>query len=448
MGLSLGTMDRKWSIFEIVALAICGFLAIGAIFALRLYSPKDKVPTPALVVWGTLPQQQMIQFFSVLKQTTPYLEKISYVELPKDRYYQKLLEVFASGASERPDLFLIDQANFLEFENKIYDISASFPPAALKSEYVEACETFLVGGAVRAVPFYIDPLVLYWNRDMFANAGLSKPPESWTELITMTPKLTEFDSSLTIRQSAIALGGYDNIRNARGILSALFLQSDLRIVDTGSAARYLVDLGEGGRGEGEAPGESVLRYYADFSNPTKNVYTWNSSRPMDREEFVAGSLALYIGFASEYEELRKANPNLNFDIAPLPQRPTAKRRTTYAQVYGFVVPKQVPVEIAQAAVQVARMLSSKYALEQFQTLYALPPIRRDLVVAPQTTTYGTVTYTSSLMARSWLEPSKSVTDTAFNTMVRSVVSGASAPSSAVGTASNELRVALDALQRR
>ncbi len=35
--------------------------------------------------------------------------------------------------------------------------------------------------------------------------------------------------------------------------------------------------------------------------------------------FLAGDLALYFGFASELDDLKNKNPNLNFDVTLFPQ---------------------------------------------------------------------------------------------------------------------------------
>ncbi len=440
-------MDRKWSVFEIAILVACVLLAVGALLVLRTYSPTEKIVAPTITIWGTLPQQQMTEFISELAKEVPFVENVRYVAFAQDQYYSRLLETFASGASNAPDLFLIDQAHFFEFENKVYDISESLPPNQFTNDFVEAAEVFLVGGAVRAVPFSIDPLVLYWNRDLFANAGIAEPPTTWTELITLVPKITAYETGTTLRQSAVALGTYDNIQNARAVLSALLLQSDVRIVDTRSQKAAISDLTRATDGY-EKRGEAVLRYYSDFSNPTKAVYTWNLSRSSDRASFLDGTLGLYMGFASENELLKKSNPNLNFDVAPLLQRASAKRKVTYAHVYGFVVPKLVPHSQAQNAVQVARVLSSTQAIAAFTKSIGLPPVRRDLVAAPQVTTFGSVSYTSALIARSWLEPSSVVTDQAFGTMVHDVTTGASTPQSAIAVAEGEINAALSALQRR
>ncbi len=64
-------------------------------------------------------------------------------------------------------------------------------------------------------------------------------------------------------------------------------------------------------------------FYTRFARPDNTLYSWNRSFSSDRDRFVSGDLALYFGYGSEGKELERLNPNLNFDIAEVPQGATA-----------------------------------------------------------------------------------------------------------------------------
>ena len=48
---------------------------------------------------------------------------------------------------------------------------------------------------------------------------------------------------------------------------------------------------------------------------------------------------MYLGFGSELGGIEEENPNLNFDIAPVPQAQGATALRNYATFYGLAIPK-------------------------------------------------------------------------------------------------------------
>ncbi|MFO1325768.1 MAG: ABC transporter substrate-binding protein [Rubrivivax sp.] len=62
-----------------------------------------------------------------------------------------------------------------------------------------------VGGKTWGVPFQRSTIVLYWNKELFKEAGLdpNKAPASWTELVAMAQKLTKKDASGKVTQYGI-----------------------------------------------------------------------------------------------------------------------------------------------------------------------------------------------------------------------------------------------------
>jgi ABC-type glycerol-3-phosphate transport system substrate-binding protein len=67
------------------------------------------------------------------------------------------------------------------------------------------------------------------------------------------------------------------------------------------------------------PGLEALRFYTDFANPNKEVYCWNNDMPDSLEAFTSGSLAMFIGYSFNVEQIKAQSPKLNFGIANLPQ---------------------------------------------------------------------------------------------------------------------------------
>src|SRR6185369_5512864 len=74
------------------------------------------------------------------------------------------------------------------------------------------------------IPFYTDPMVMYWNRTLFSNAGLAEPPTYWDELPDLASHLTQASQNGTLSQSAVALGTWQNVSHAKEIFLTLMNQ--------------------------------------------------------------------------------------------------------------------------------------------------------------------------------------------------------------------------------
>ncbi len=67
------------------------------------------------------------------------------------------------------------------------------------------------------------------------------------------------------------------------------------------------------------PGMEALRFYIDFSNPGKEVYSWNDDLSNSMEMFIGGKLAMMFGYAYDLPTIKAQAPKLNFSVSKLPQ---------------------------------------------------------------------------------------------------------------------------------
>ncbi len=74
--------------------------------------------------------------------------------------------------------------------------------AWLKSFYPAFMENSQTGGKVWGVPFQRSTIVLYWNKEMFKEAGFdpNRAPETWKEMLQYAQKLTKRDGSGNVTQ--------------------------------------------------------------------------------------------------------------------------------------------------------------------------------------------------------------------------------------------------------
>ena len=189
-------------------------------------------------------------------------------------------------------------------------------------------------------------------------------------------------------------------------------------------------------GATENPATSALQFYTEFSNPSKVSYSWNRSLPAAADSFIAGKLALYFGFASEYGTLLLRNPNLHIGVANLPQIKDGGVRLTYGRLTGVAIARTSQNQ--NGALMVAEALGGPAGVTALATAARLPPVRRDVSFDTSANAPMATFVQSALMARAWLDPNPAQTDDIFKTMIESVVTGAAQPDVAVSTAAQAL----------
>lgn len=415
---------EKPKIFQIVLLGIfavlilIGMLAFsGKLDSILPTSGKDK-NYGEVTLWGTLPSA-VVQ--SVIAEKLPNEKSVTikYIQKNKETFNTDFVEALASGAG--PDLFILGQDEILRNLNKIALMSyQTIPERTFKDTFIQEGEMFLEPAGIVAIPFTVDPLVMYWNRDIFTNKGVVLPPTKWGEFYTLAPRIVTKSSNGVITQALAPLGEYANVLHAKEILSTLILQAGNPIVATqGGVLTATIATGDSVGSQNSAM--QAINFYTQFSKEDKDSYSWNRSLPSSRSMFEAGNLAMYFGFASEYAAIKQRNPHLNFDVAVMPQAEQASVRTTFGSMQGLAVVKSSK-NIA-GAMQAALVLSRSEVIGGIAKSAGLPPVRRDLLNVRPNDAVLSVFYDSALITRAWNDPSPLETDQLFREMINDVNSG-------------------------
>jgi ABC-type glycerol-3-phosphate transport system substrate-binding protein len=421
------------SVFQVVLMAVFGALAIGAvlIFALAVGNTGGSSLGP-VTIWGTLNQ---IAFTTVIRQAVeddPTLSQVSYVEKDPATYQSELTNALASGRG--PDLFLLREGRAIVDAPKILPLPyKNLSATQFENVWVEAASPYLAADGVLAVPMFVDPLVLYWNRDLLSSAGFATPPRFWDEISGIAKQVTKRTDAGAIETSAIAFGEYENVDHAKEILATLILQAGGSITERDSTGRLIPALSPR-TGETNLATENALRFYTQFADPAKDDYSWNRSLQSSRAAFSAGDLALYVGYASERPLIARTNPNLNFAVAQLPQIRGAARLTTSARVYALAAPRSG--KNPSGAVTAAFLLAGNDIVRDLSLALGLAPARRDTLSLP-VSGEDDLYHKSTLVSRSWLDPDPEQTAEIFKRMIEDTTSGAARLSDAVSRADQE-----------
>lgn len=414
----------KVSLFQGVLFGVFGLFALIGLFVFATHTSntvRNAGSVGSVVIWGTLPDKNMQFLINKSMQTNSDFKGVSYVRKNQQNLSSDLASAIATGNA--PDLILDSQES-------LHSISKLIIPIPYKTLSATAFTSSFVGGAdiltapnnggYYGVPFLVDTLVLFSNSAILSSSGIAKPPATWEALTGLVPKITKLTSTKQINRGLIALGTYDNVRNARAILSSLFLQSGVPIsyYKNGLLVANLSGTNVSG---GITPGNAVLRFYTQFTDPSKVSYTWNSSLSNSRQAFINGDLALYIGYVSEARFLTIANPNLTFKVTPLPQQATARTKTAYGLIYSFMIPRGA--SNISGAYKVATLFTESSEQNLAVKAFGFSPTSINSLSNIPSSTIASVAYAEALYTKGWLSPMPVDTNQVFSSMINNVVSG-------------------------
>jgi multiple sugar transport system substrate-binding protein len=111
--------------------------------------------------------------------------------MPWDVFYEKLLPSWA--AQKGPDLIGFDSAHIPEYADKgvLLKLDDIFSKGTPKNKLVKsAVNAGKWKGHYYGVPMNFTTLLLYWNKAMFAKAGIKGPPKNWAQWQADAVKLT------------------------------------------------------------------------------------------------------------------------------------------------------------------------------------------------------------------------------------------------------------------
>lgn len=410
------------------------FIIVGAILFATYRSNREGSMQINITMWGTLPADSFSAFMNRYFSDKDLKYTVNYSAKNLATFDRELVEALASGVG--PDAIILPQDLIVRYQDRIYPVPYTvFSELNFKQTYIQQGELFLNKNGVLALPFNIDPLVMYWNQDIFNNVSVTKPPTTWAEIADLVPKITKKDQAGNILTSTVALGEFRNITNAKSILSALLIQAGNPIVISDAEGNFESTL-DNHFGLNTSPAVLSLQFYSSFANSARREYSWNRSLPNSFDAFASGDLAIYFGFASEYLKIKNKNPNLNFSVALLPQIKDAKVYSTFGQMQGLAIMKNS--KNPAGAFTVLTALTSAEAVPFWKDLFNLPSARRDILGQIEQNAIKTIFNKSAIMSKGWLDPNAEQTSIIFQNMVESYTTGREVLESVINSASDRL----------
>lgn len=401
-------MFSKQKLPFVLLIIVSAFALFG--FGCRQPQPVRETITTSLLVWGLWQDSDVIVPVLRAFQDQTGIE-VQYKKIGSVASYEKeLIEALAAGRG--PDVFVINNT-WVEAKQDLMSPSPVeiITQRDVQNEFVDVVDKDLTrAGLVYALPTSVDTMALFYNKDLFNSAGIAEPPRTWTEFQNTVIKLTKVSNLGVIGQSGAALGTGANINRAPDIMQMLMMQSGLPIIDTSTGGRR-VDIAND-------IGARSLSFYTDFSNKSKQVFTWDSSQDYSIDAFAEGKTAMLFNYAYQIPTIRAKNQRLSFAVAPVPQIDGNATQITFASYWPFAV--SASSKSPQAAWQFVRYLTSKSVADAINKAQGVPPARRDSIAQYATDPTMGVFAEQGLKAVSWPRVDIVATDAIFNTMIDKV----------------------------
>lgn len=286
-------------------LVILGLVMIIFVFLLpSINNSSTSSNKVELTYWGLFEDSNVMQgIVSDFEKENPDI-KINYIKQDVSQYRERLTTRIANGTG--PDIFRFHNTWYPMLKNYLLPLpSSTISSDQFTSVYYPVAQRDLVkNGAIYGIPLEIDTLALYINTQLFQSAGLT-PPTNWNDFINDARSLTVKDSTGKITTAGAAMGTYDNITHAPDIVSLLLLQNS---VDVNNFSQYPDRI------------KDALTFYLSFANDSNAV--WDNTLDPSQLAFAKGNLGMFFGYSSDYFAIKQFNPNLTFQIVPVPQLPS------------------------------------------------------------------------------------------------------------------------------
>ena len=234
---------------------------------------------------------------------------------------------------------LIDEDAIVAFE----DIATASDDAAwIKSFYPAFMANSQTGGKTWGIPFQRSTIVLYWNKDLFKEAGLdpNKPPANWKEMLEYAQKLTKRDAAGNVTQYGVQIpsSGFPY-----WLFQGLTTPNGVQLMNAAGTETYF-----------DRPEViEALQYWVDLGRKHKvmnaGVVEWGTT-PRD---FFERKIAMMWTTTGNLTNV-KNNAKFDFGVAMLP---ASKRRGSPTGGGNFYVFKKATKEQQQAAVKFAKWMT-------------------------------------------------------------------------------------------
>lgn len=371
-----------------------------------------------LTIWGVFDDSQSIQpLMDSYRKLRPNVQ-IVYTKKDITTYSADLLNALAAGNG--PDIFSIHNDWLPAYVDKISPApDKQWLYTDYKNAFVDtAVKDFTKDQKIYGAALSVDSLGLYYNKDLLGTVSIATPAKTWDQLSVHTQILKRQDSKGYFSRSGVAAGTNANVNRAVDILSLFMLQLGVQSYSPDGTRPTFADSVQK-NGENTTPGLQALRFYTSFANPQSPNYNWNSKSDYSIDAFANGRVAYLFGYSYFRDTILSKAPNLNFDVAPVPQPNLDDPAVNFANYWGYVVSKQS--KNPDYAWDFLKNTTSKDTLDKYYAQTKVPSSRRDLIELQTSDPEIGVFANANLTAKSSYKPDQVQIDNLFGKMIDNVI---------------------------
>jgi multiple sugar transport system substrate-binding protein len=396
-------------------------------------------PTPAatgpitLTFWKPFESTENLQpVFDAYRKLHPNVT-IVYTEKDINTYQQDLLDALASGSG--PDIYSINNTWLPQYLDKATPSPASvFTLKDYKNAFVDAVvNDFTSGDKIYGTAMYVDSLGLYYNKDLLGTAGIATPPKTWSELAQDVQLIKRQDSKGYFTRSGVAAGTNANVNRAVDILYLMMLQQGVAPYNAEGRPTFADQTQQNGNYVN--PGLAGLDFYTSFASPASPNYNWNSRSDYSIDAFTNGRAAFLYSYSYTRAAILQKSPNLNFDVAPVPQPNLDNSSVNFANYWGEVVSRQSKNQAA--AWDFLKFATSKSSLDAYYAKNKEPSSRRDLIALQIQDPDIGVFANANLTAKTFYRPDQAKVDDIFGRAIDNVILNGLSPQDALTQAEQQ-----------
>ncbi len=284
------------------ALALSTVIAGTAIAAERI---EFMFPAP---VQGKLSREMQ----KLVKEFNGSQDDVEVVGVFTGSYDNTKVKSQASAEAGKPPAVVLMSANFaaeLAMNDLIVPMSELMEPAGVDPEkfigefWPAVRPNSYFNGKLYAVPFQNSTPILYYNKEHFAEAGITKAPETWAEWIEVAKKLTRADGD---RWGLMMPSNYDY---NGWLVQALVMANGGQFYNTAYPGEIYYD---------HASTKGALKFWRDLAHEHKVMPTGVTNSKQVSTSFFSGKSSMIVLSTGALSFVRE-NAKFAYDVAFIPR---------------------------------------------------------------------------------------------------------------------------------
>jgi sn-glycerol 3-phosphate transport system substrate-binding protein len=353
-------------------------------------------------------------------------------------YQESIVKALTAHKSGQPpttaillstDMFtLIDEDAIAPIED--FDTKVFYPAFMANSQ---------TGGKTWGIPFQRSTIVLYWNKELFKEAGLdpNKAPENWNEMLAFAQKLTKKDASGNVTQWGVQIpsSGFPY-----WLFQGLTTPNGVELMNAAGTETYF----------DKPQVVEALQYWVDLGRKHKVMPTGVVEWGTTPKDFFEKKVAMIWTTTGNLTNV-KNNAKFDFGVAMLPAK---VRRGSPTGGGNFYIFKKATKEQQAAAVKFAKFMTQPERAAQWGIETGYVAVRPDAWQTPKMQEY-VKGFPVAAVARDQLQYSVAELSThdnqrvtkALNDGIQAALTGAKEPAQAMKDAQAEASRILRAYKR-